>query len=173
MAMPLAATAQVYDMQGSAYVRAQQAEALLQTHQYEQAIAIFKIALQLDPYSPLAATIYNNLAVAYRQTRNFPMAISAMQRAIRMNPGFLRTYDNLIETYRQAGHLPLALERLNAMVIQNPQNAEAWCLLGIAYTEAGNPRIAHAAFTRFLKKSPQSRLAAPIRKRLSDLADFR
>ncbi len=133
---------------------------------YNEAIEEFKIGLRLNPYSSLSASLYNNLGIAYQKTRNFPMAISSYQRAIRIHPNFELYYKNLIQTYADARKLSSARNTMRHILSINPEDSEAWYLMGLIFDKMGEKQDARDAFSRFLKLEPESRLAQSARRYL-------
>ncbi|WP_303675134.1 tetratricopeptide repeat protein [Vampirovibrio chlorellavorus] len=148
-----------YDLKDNAIAHARNGQLLMERQQYDEAIEEFKAAIRLNPYASMAASLYNNLGMAYRLTQNYPNAYASFQRAIRLQPPFALYYRNLIDTYRRAGQLPAVKSQLITRTRDNPDNAEAWFLLGLAYQQEGTPEQAQPCFERFLKLQPEAELA--------------
>jgi tetratricopeptide (TPR) repeat protein len=151
--------AAAYDLKDNAIAHARNGQLLMERGQYEEAIEELKAAILLNPFASMAAPIYNNLGLAYRITRNYPMAYASFQRACRMQPPFSLYYRNLINTYNEAGQLPQAQSQFEALTEDNPENAEAWFLLALSYQKAGNMAQARPCFERFLQLQPEAELA--------------
>jgi tetratricopeptide (TPR) repeat protein len=126
----------------------------------------FKAALQLNPYTNLSASLYNNLGLAYRELHDYPLAYASFQRACRIQPTFALYYKNLIETYALAGQLNTVKQALQADLKRNPTDAEAWFMLGLLYKEQDSRKAAKACFERFLKLEPESEMAQAARNAL-------
>ncbi len=148
-----------YDLKDNAIAHARNGQLLMERQQYDEAIEEFKAAIRLNPYASMAASIYNNLGMAYRLTHNYANAYASFQRAVRIQPPFALYYRNLIDTYRSAGQLPAVKTQLLTLTQDNPDNAEAWFLLGLTYQQEGNPNQAQPCFERFLKLQPEAELA--------------
>jgi len=159
-------TAQAYDLRDNAITHAQAGQQLMDLERPKEAIEEFKAALQLNPYSGMAAAIYNNLGLAYRATGNYAYAYAAFQRACRIQPTYAVAFNNLIESYAMAGRLPQAERYFSALVTNNPDNAEAWFILGTIYKENKNLKAAKACFEQFLKLEPESDMAHAARTAL-------
>jgi tetratricopeptide (TPR) repeat protein len=134
--------------------------------QYELAIEEFKAALQLNPYTNVAASLYNNLGLAYRELHNYPYAYASFQRACRIQPTFSLYYKNLIETYALAGKLDTVKAELQGALQRDPGDAEAWYMLGLIYKEQNNRKASKACFERFIKLEPESEMAHAARNAL-------
>lgn len=152
------AQADDYNFEDNAIAHARKGELLMGRRRYGEAIEEFKIALRLNPYSSLSATAYNNLGISYLKLRNYPLALTSFQRAIRIQPNFELYYKNLIRTYQEQNSLRAAQERLKNIVAINPEDAEAWYLLGLAHQRMGFVKEARDAFSRFVELQPNSRL---------------
>ena len=155
-----------YDLHDNAILHANNAQQMMDLDRPAEAIEEYKAALQLNPYAGMAASLYNNLGLAYRSTGNYVYAYAAFQRACRIQPTFSLAFKNLIETYAAAGHLPEAESYFQARVTENPDNAEAWFMLGYIYKTNKNPKAAKACFERFLKLQPESEMARAARTAL-------
>jgi tetratricopeptide (TPR) repeat protein len=159
-------SAQAYDLHDNAILHANNGQLLMERQQYDQAIEEFKAALQLNPYTNLSASLYNNLGLAYRELHNYAYAYASFQRACRLQPTFSLYYKNLIETYAQAGALGTVKRQLQAAIQRDPGDAEAWFMLGLLYKEQGSRKAAKACFERFIKLEPESEMARAARNAL-------
>lgn len=158
--------AQAYDLKENDILHADNGQLYLERGQYELAIEEFKAALQLNPYTNLSASLYNNLGLAYRELHNYEYAYASFQRACRLQPTFSLYYKNLIETYALAGKLNTVKAKLQEALQQDPEDAEAWYMLGLIYKEQDSRKAAKACFERFLKLEPESEMARAARNAL-------
>lgn len=78
----------VFDLGNNAYRYAKQGEDFMSRSRYADAVDVFKLALELDGESPLAASIYHNLGLSYRALKLYPLAMVCHQRAMRLKPDF-------------------------------------------------------------------------------------
>lgn len=159
--------ARAYDLTDNAIWHAHRGQAYMSQQQYEPAIEHLKASLRLNPYSGMSASIYNNLGIAYRAQKNYPLALASFQHAFRIQPNYEIYYQNLIDTYREAGLLPVVVDALDAAVRYNPQNDEAWFLLGLAYESRGQTEQAVASFERFIHLRPHAGLTHAAQKHVS------
>ena len=157
---------QAYDLRDNAIAHVRAGQQLMDLERPAEAIDEFKAALQLNPYSGMAAAIYNNLGLAYRATGNYTYAYASFQRACRIQPTYAVAFANLIESYALAGRLPQAERYFLELVKENPNNAEAWFILGTIYKENKNFNAAKTCFERFLKMEPESDMAHAARSAL-------
>lgn len=148
-----------YDLRDNAILHANNGQVLMERGQYPAAIEEFKAAIRLNPYTAMAASLYNNLGLAYRQTGQYALAYASFQHASRIQPTSALYLKNLIETYAAAGQLGEVEKTLNTIVAINPENAEAWFMLGLLYKEQGNRQAARTSFMKFIKLEPGSELA--------------
>ena len=93
--------------------------ALRNNGQYEEAIASFKKALQLNPYKPIARL--NNLAWAYLGSRQYEKAISTWNETIERNPDYLLAYMGLTVAYWVTGLEDQARQAAKHILRINPK----------------------------------------------------
>jgi tetratricopeptide (TPR) repeat protein len=158
-----APSAWAYDLKDNAILHADNGQLLMERGQYAEAIEEFKAALQLNPYTNMSASIYNNLGLAYRALHNYPYAYASFQRACRIQPTFSLYYKNLIDTYAQAGRLNSVKVELQAAIQRDPGDAEAWYMLGLIYKHQGSKKAAKSCFDRYVKLEPESEMAQAAR----------
>ena len=153
-------------MKDNAVTYSQQGMSLMKWERYAEAAGYFKAAIQLNPYSAMSASIYNNLGIAYRELGEYPLAIASFQHAMRLQPNYEIYYRNLIETYDRAGSLMAAKDALEAIVSENSENAEVYYLLGLAFEESGDKELAKTYFQRYLSLKPSATMALAAKKHL-------
>lgn len=122
------------------------------------AIREYQFAIRLKPATPLSATLYNNMGLAYLQITDLPRAIVSFQQAIALNPQFSLFYENLAKAYSKAGILPTATQELEETLATNPDDVPARYLLGLLYKASGNPQAFEAAMHQVIKDAPKSDL---------------
>lgn len=158
--------AQAYDLHDNAILHARRGQLLLERGQAQEAAEEYKAAILLNPAAGMAASLYNNLGVAYRKSGQTALAIASFQYACRKQATYALYYQNLVDTWAEAGYAPQAKEELRAITQENPDNAEAWFILGLLHKEAGDRNAAKTCFSRFLKLQPESELARAARTAL-------
>lgn len=125
----------------------------------------YQFAIRLKPATPISATLYNNLGLAYLQMSQLPQAIVSFQQAIALNPQFSLFYENLAKAYSRAGILPSAIGELEETLASNPDDVPARYLLGLLYQARGNTPAFTAAMQRVIQDAPKSNLRhAALRK---------
>lgn len=95
--------------------------ALFQKGQYNEALAEYKKATELDENNFRA---YLNLAIAYRQVEKTDIAISTFQKAIELNPKSHEAHYYLGLTYQTNEKYDLALEELELADRLNPGSTQ-------------------------------------------------
>jgi Tfp pilus assembly protein PilF len=130
-----------------------------QAGEWEQAIAAYQRAIELDPDYQSA---YANLGVAYYQMGQFDLAESQYQKALALNPQDGDVAYNLGALYLQRSFNedgqanPDLVEQAIAQLEQanklSPELAEPYFSLGIAYAILGRNDQAITAFETFLER---------------------
>jgi len=109
----------------------------------EQAIRIFRGALEMDP---LSAAAYHSLGLALHATDDFPAAEEAFRKALELTPQRIGTRAHLALT-------ALAQDRRDEAVVEATQEPEAgfrlWAL-AIIHRAMGNERESQAALQRLI-----------------------
>jgi tetratricopeptide (TPR) repeat protein len=123
-----------YLLMGNAYIY---------LNRYEEAVATYQKALELDPdYSEAQG----NIAVAYREAgkyqgeklNNLPKALEYLEKAYQLKPDDYETVRLLGVASGMAGNHTLALELFTKGTQMQPENAGAWLNLGFAYYNSNN-----------------------------------
>ncbi len=97
------------------------------------------------------ATVFENRALAYRQSSDLQNAISDLGRAITLNPMSVHALMNRADTYVQKHNFELAIEDYSAAIRLNPRNDHALLGRGIAHMDNNEPRLAIADFDESIK----------------------
>ncbi len=96
------------------------------------AIALLKRATEVDPKNKFA---WNNLGLAYFQTRENEQAIAAFQKQIEVNPYDEFAYNNLGRVYWNERKYDDAVKAFNKQIETNPLDKFAHANLGQMYAE--------------------------------------
>lgn len=158
--------ASAYEVSDNAIWHGQQGQVLMETGHVAEAVEEYKAAIRLNPFTAMAAPLYNDLGLAYQAMGNYPLAFVSFQHAVRIQPNYALYYKNLIETYAVANRLPEVEAALKSALKRNPHDAEAWFMLGLLYQECKDVKASKACFARFLKLEPDSDLARAARAAL-------
>ena len=104
---------------------------LLERGQVDEAVALFRKALEIKPRYVDA---YNNLGVAFVKQARFEEAVSEYRRALEIEPHDATAHVNLGIALYQQGRLPEAVAEYRTALQINPLSAEAHNNLGKALT---------------------------------------
>jgi tetratricopeptide (TPR) repeat protein len=88
----------------------QQGMNYLRTHDYENAIKEFTVAIQKFPAYDVA---YSNRAVAYMQQKKFNKAADDLKKGVEINPNNATLHYNFVALYSLENHLDRALDSLD------------------------------------------------------------
>lgn len=86
--------------------------------------------------------LFNNFGVVYMDTGQFDKALTALDRAVRINPSLSEARANMGNIYMQQGQYDQAIEQFHAALEINPNDPKTHFNMGGAYLEAG--QYAHA-----------------------------
>jgi thioredoxin-like negative regulator of GroEL len=119
---------------------------------YQEAIPVFKKAIQLNPSS---ANAYNNLGAALVHLGEYEEAIKQYQMSIKLDPYYFKAHCNLGGLFAKMGHYPEALEALKSAIQINPDYFEAYKNLAFTYQRMGKPEEVIPFFQAYLKRNPK------------------
>ena len=108
------------------------ARAAMQNGNVDIAIVLLKRATEIDPKNKFA---WNNLGLAYFDTRNNDAAIAAFEKQIEVNPYDDYAYNNLGRVYWNERKYDDAVKAFNQQLEHNPLDKFAHANLGIMYAE--------------------------------------
>lgn len=155
-ALPLLerATAAVADDPRFHFVQGQALQAL---QRFDEAIAAYQAALDLQPEFLDA---WNNLGICRQLRRQLPAAAQAYRRALTLAPDDAGLMANLGTVLREMGSFAQAIELLSAATQREPAVASHAVNLGIAYWSQGNFSEAERILNRAQALSPDDADAA-------------
>lgn len=163
MALP----SNAYSLYDNAIRHNQNGLVYLNRGEIQLAIEEFQTAIILNPASGMSASVYNNLGIAYREHKQFALALASFQHAFRIQPNYELYYKNLIDIYERTNQLETVKNELKGILTHYPQNPEALYLLGLVHESLGEKTAAHASFRYFLELKPHAGLATSVKKHLS------
>ena len=109
-----------------------------------------KLALQLLEEAILAdleyVKAYNAMGFSFDYLRDYPRAIKAYQRALKLNPDLAYVHNNLGYSYFLQGDFDSAIVAFEDAIALDPQNARYHNNLGLAYARKGLYDLALAEF---------------------------
>lgn len=141
--VPLPATASSLNSQG---VR------LAEQGRLDEAIAIFRQALQLQPDFPEG---HNNLGNALQNQGNPVDAVSHLEEAILLRDEYPEAHNNLGIAFSRQGKFVEAEQAFRRAVSQRADFAQAWNNLGLALLDQRKPSEAEACFREAIRKRPE------------------
>ena len=130
--------------------------ALANEGRYEDAIAEFTEAIELDPAYALG---YNNRGWAYSEKGQYDLAIADLSKAIELNPELAVAYSNRGSAYNNKGQLELAIADLNNAIKLDPELVAAYNNRGLVYSSKGQWEPAIADFTKAIELDPNYAVA--------------
>jgi tetratricopeptide (TPR) repeat protein len=120
--------------------------------QYDQAIADFTKALEINPWY---ADAYSNRGVAYLHKGQYDRAIADYTKALEINPRYAEACFNRGNLYYKKGQYDKAIADFTKAVELNPRYAEAYSNRGVAYDDTGQYDKAIADYTKALEINPR------------------
>jgi len=99
-------------------------------------ITLWSHEIKIFPESAYVA--YSNRGIVYFDLKNYTQAINDFNKAIELNPQYVKAYYNRGVAYNSLGMYEQALNDLNIAIELNPQDAKACHTRGITYANSGN-----------------------------------
>ncbi len=118
---------------------------------YEEAIAEFERAIELEPDNPGAR---RNLGTVYIELTQWEEAAAAYEKAIELDPDFGEAYGDLVGAYFYLDRIPEALEAGEKAVELAPDYATAHNNLGAVYANQGDLEAAIAEWEQAIELDP-------------------
>ena len=100
------------------------------------------------------AAIHNNRGIAYRDQRDYDLAIESFAKAIELNPDFAKAYTNRAVTYQCKGLFDRAIADHTKAIELKSDHPEAYNNRGTAYGEQGDYDRAIADHTKAIELNP-------------------
>ncbi|NJP10805.1 MAG: tetratricopeptide repeat protein [Leptolyngbyaceae cyanobacterium RU_5_1] len=127
-----------------------------QLNKFDQAIASYQKALELNPDSSVAALLHNDLGNVLIQQGKFEEAAQSYRRALKLNPTSTEAHNNLGNVLNQQGKFEEAAQFYRQALQFDPNSAEAYNNLGNIFIRQGKFEQAIQAYQNVLKLSPNS-----------------
>ena len=118
----------------------------VQEHNYEEAVALLKKAIALQPALP---TTYYNLGRIYQFIEEWDLSIEAFKQTLALKPAFADAMHQLAVSYNNTQRYAEAVECLKQVLQLQPDRPESLTELGFAYSKQGHTQEA----TEFLKEA--------------------
>jgi Flp pilus assembly protein TadD len=122
-----------------------------QSSMYRNPDTLWQTTLAKNPNAFLA---HNNLALILRDRGHLDEAISHLQKALEIQPGFAQAHNNLGNVLRQRGQTDLAIACFKTAAQLEPNNAPAYVYLGSALLEKGQVNDAIAQLRKARQLEP-------------------
>lgn len=129
-----------------------QAKLHVKQRQFDQAIALFQQALQLDDDS---AEAHEALAATYAMAGNIELAIQHYQRVTLLAPRRAVAFVNLGALYNRTGDFNKAVEMSRKAVNIDRKSADGYYNLGIAHRKLNQLPLALPAYREAIRINPQ------------------
>lgn len=121
------------------------------TGNYQQAIAYFDKAIQLQPRY---ADAYNNRGLAYSRLGQHQEAIQNFNQVIQINPNDPKAYNNRGQEFGNTGQQNRAFEDYSKAIAIDPKYADAYANRGEVYRSRGEDDKAIPDFDQAVKNNP-------------------
>lgn len=125
--------------------------ALFQKGQYNEALAEYKKATELDDKNSRA---YLNLGIAYKQVEKMDIAITSLQKAIELNPKSYEAHYYLGLTFQTNGKLNQAVEELQVADKLHPGSSQIMFDIGQTKEKMGDVEGAKSEYNYSLQYDP-------------------
>ena len=130
-------------------------------YRFAEAIGAYQRAIQSDPSFFDA---HYNLGVAAFENGDLPLALSAYETALAIQPDSLKARFNFASTLEQAGYPRDAADELEKLVVRHQAEVRIHSALGNLYArKLGDPRRARTHYLRVLELDPRYPEATAIR----------
>jgi Flp pilus assembly protein TadD len=97
---------------------------------------------------------WHNLGMAYMDDGRIEDAIASFNRALILNPAFVRSHEALVVAYTRAGRMAEAHSAAIAGLKVAPRNAVLYNNLGVVFAETGRSQEARQMFEKALQLKP-------------------
>jgi tetratricopeptide (TPR) repeat protein len=134
---------------------------------YDQAIADFTTAIELDPN---LAQAYRERGVAYSDKGDNNHALADLNQAIRLAPNYAMAYNNRGNIHRRMGNYDLALADYDQAIRIDPNFARAYMNRGGTYRNKGDYNRAISDHTQAINIAPND--AVTYNERAGDYSDI-
>jgi tetratricopeptide (TPR) repeat protein len=128
----------------------------LKQRHFEQALALFEQAQQIDPDH---AELHEAFATAYVLAGNIDAAIDQFKRVTLLEPRRSSTFVNLGALYNRLGEFQKAVEMCRKAVQLDKKSADGYYNLGIAHRKLNQLSLAVPAYREAVRINPQLTVA--------------
>jgi len=139
----------------SARSHANYGNALLGRKDYEAAVGELNRSLDIDPFYDHSYNVFANLGICYFELGMTEDAITAFERAITVNPGYMEGYANLGAVYYKLGRYNEAVDVLYKATRLDPGYSQSHYNLAQSYNRLGRKSEALTEMEQALSFSPK------------------
>lgn len=125
-----------------------QGDELIQQGKYELAIEKLKIATTALPKN---AQAWNHLGLAYHNSHQYPLALTAYRQALALDNNLAVAMFNLGSLHLEQDRAADALPLLTSFTVLRPDSAQGWLKLGLAHMRLRQYPLAAAPLTNALR----------------------
>lgn len=133
---------------------------------YEEGVAHFQKALELNPEHPRA---WCGMGTVYREKGKFDEAVKHYTKAIELNPKYTVCLDNLGVTYMRMGKTEEALDAFKKAQSTDSGYADVHFNLGELYERTGKIDLAKQEFEKFISLSTKTEKVDEVKRHLEEL----
>ncbi len=134
--------------------------AYVQLEQYDDAIELYKKALENNSNSEWASIVAQALAVIYHQIKgNYEAAISMFQNALLLSNNKGQIYQNLADVYYDMNNMDEALKYYKISLKENENDPKIYSRLGMIYWECDKIEEAISYYLKAIDKDPDYDIA--------------
>jgi tetratricopeptide (TPR) repeat protein len=151
---------------GHAMYYSNRGDSYLKNGNYDQAIAEYTQAIELDPS---LSSLYYNRGVAYANKADYDNAISDFSQVIKLNPKDGEAYFERGYNYSMKGDLELAIADYTQVIQLDPKNAYAYNNRGLSFENLGQTEEAIKDFETVLELTTDPNLKQGVEEELLKL----
>ena len=151
---------------GHAMYYSNRGDSYLKNGNYDQAIAEYTQAIELDPS---LTSFYYNRGLAYANKADYDNAISDFSQVIKMNPKDREAYFERGYNYSMKGDLELAIADYTQVIQLDPKNAYAYNNRGLSFENLGQKEEAIKDFETVLELTTDPNLKQGVEEELLKL----
>ncbi len=108
------------------------------------------------------AEIYSTLGSIYKNQKNYPLAISMLQKALQKDPKDIESLSMLAFCQEKAGKLSEAIISYEQAAALDSKNTDDYKALGRLYQKAGKKDQSIKAYKKYLEKASDASIAAMV-----------
>ena len=136
---------------------------------YLGAIQEFKIAISLNDNTQVSASFYNNLGKSYYNLQAYDLAAECFEKAVNLDPNFLKYYKNLIDTYDAQKILDKVIKQYGNIIEKDCYNSRAFLMLGLIAEKQEKKPESIMYLSEYTRLEPDLNLTREIEEVLKEM----